>query len=204
MRYDEIRAAAKRLFDRKEEVDFAAATILRLNPKIGMRPSEWRSAYLEGDVLHWTAEKTANGRGNVKDPRLKIKSMSKCEASRWLLNCLKPYREDDLKWSHLVDRLRSRIADVCEKLEIEGISLYTTRDILIACELLLGTDTAEVAAKVNHKSTRTQRRHYAPKRFGYKMTQSPVSVPASLVATVRQPEPFLREKIYGSVPRLAP
>jgi hypothetical protein len=89
-------------------------------------------------------------------------------------------------------------------LGVERISPYTTRNVFIANQLLLGTDPAEVAAMVNHKLTRTQRRHYASKLSGCQLSYSLVSAPPELIATVERTTPFSFDKLRGSLFTLSP
>jgi hypothetical protein len=183
----------------------AAANFLKLNIFLGLRPGEWRTAYLSGSELHWVAEKTTNGRGNSKNPYVYLNNLERWGGTlRAFLNFLQPYRADDEEWLRMVDLLRSRIADACKKLGIARVSLYSSRDIYIASELALGAEPEEVAAKVNHRTTRTQRRNYAPKRFGHKRSSSLVSAPPALVATVQTTQPFLLDKVRGPQPELSP
>jgi integrase len=194
--FDELLSVTQYLSKTGDELNIAASTYLKSNIFLGLRPGEWKSAYLEGNTFHWTAEKTTNNRGNVKNPHLQLQSQELWIGTlRWLLDFFKPYRDDEKQWSRLFDRLRSRIAYACKKLGIARISFYTTRDIFIATELLLGTDPIEVAAKVNHKSARTHRRHYATKFSGYKMSRSLTAVDQRLVATVVPIELFSLEKL---------
>jgi hypothetical protein len=198
----ELQAVTKYLAGTKDKLNDAAAKFLKLNVFLGLRPNEWRSAYLEGSSLHWTAEKTSNSRGNTKRPALHLQS-----AGFWLVTLrgflafLKPYRDDEREWERLFDRLRSRIAYACKKLGIARIAMYAARDQFIATELAIGTDPVELAAKVNHKSVRTQRRHYASKRSGYKMSHSLTAVDRCLVVTVIAAEPFSIEKLKGAQPQ---
>ena len=201
--FDELQPVIKYLSATGDKLNIAASNYLKLNIFLGLRPGEWKSAYLLGSSFHWTAEKTSNGRGNVKNPNVRLQSPERWIGTlRWFLDFLKPYRDNETEWSRLFDRLRSRIAYACEKVGIARISLYTTRDVFIATELLLGTDPTEVAAKVNHKSARTQRRHYASKGSGYKMSHSLTAVDQSLVATVTPIESFSFDKLRGSQPQL--
>jgi integrase len=201
--FDDLQRVTKYLSATGDELNIAAGTYLKLNIFLGLRPGEWKSAYLQGSSFHWTAEKTSNGRGNDKNPSVRLQSPEQWIGTlRWFLDFLKPYRDNEQEWSRLFDRLRSRIAYACEKVGIGRISLYATRDVFIATELLLGTDPTEVAAKVNHKSARTQRRHYATKGSGYKMSHSLTAVDQSLVATVTPIESFSFDKLRGAQPQL--
>ena len=190
------------LRDRRDGANIAASLYLTFGIFLGLRPGEWRSAWLEGATFHWTAEKTGNGRGNVKNPKLQLDWPDGWITKlRWFLDYVKPYRENEGGWKLLTDRLRSRIAYACSVKGIARISLYITRDIFIATELLAGTDPAEVAAKVNHKSPRTQRRHYASKASGFPLLRSLTSVDRACVATVAPIEPFSLDKVRGSRPQ---
>ncbi len=116
----------------------AAADFLELNVFLGLRPGEWRTAYIAGDELHWVAEKTTNERGNSEKPCVQLNNLEQRGGTlRAFLKFLSQYRTDDEEWSHLVDRLRSRIAHACRRLGIKRIALYTTRDVHIASELAL-------------------------------------------------------------------
>lgn len=201
--FDELQPVVRYLSATEDKLNVAAAAYLKLNIFLGLRPGEWRSAYLQGSSFHWTAEKTSNGRGNTKNPKVRLQSVERWIGTlRWFLEFLKPYTDDEKDWSRLFECLRSRIAYACNKVGIDRIALYTTRDVFIATELLLGTDPAEVAAKVNHKSARTQRRHYATKRSGYKMSHSLTAVDQSLVASVTPIEVFSFDKVRSLQPQL--
>lgn len=199
---DEFQLVARYLRDRGDDGNVASALYLALGFLVGLRPGEWKSAWLEGSTLHWTAEKTSNGRGNVKNPKLQLDWPDAWLTKlRWFLDYLRPYRGNEEMWKQLIDRLRSRIAYACSVKGIARISLYITRDIFIATELLAGTVPAELAAKVNHKSPRTQRRHYANKASGFSMPRSLTSVDSACVATVVPIEPFSLDKVRSSRPQ---
>jgi hypothetical protein len=201
--FDDLQRLTKYLSATGDELNIAAATYLKLNIFLGLRPGEWKSAYLQGSSFYWTAEKTSNGRGNVTNPNVRLQSLDQWIGTlRWFFGFLKPYRDNEKEWSRLFDRLRSRIAYACEKVGIARICLYTTRDVFIATELLLGADPTEVAAKVNHKSARTQRRHYATKSAGYKISRSLTAIDQSLIATVTPVESFSFDKLRGPLPQL--
>lgn len=201
--FDELKPVIEYLSATDDKLNAAAAAYLKLNIFLGLRPGEWRSAYLQGSSFHWTAEKTSNGRGNAQYPKVRLQSAERWTGTlRWFLDFLKPFSYNEKEWSRLFECLRSRIAYACNKVGIVRIALYTTRDVFIATELLLGTDPAEVAAKVNHKSARTQRRHYATKRSGYKISYSLTAVDQSLVATVTPIELFSFDKLTGLQPQL--
>lgn len=203
--FNEMQRVVKYLSPRENRWNFAASEFLKLNINLGLRPSEWRTAYLKDSTFYWTAEKTTNGRGNAKNPHVRLNNLESWGGTlRSFLEFIKPYRDDDEQWLRLIDRLRSRIAYACEKLGVERISPYTTRNVFIANQLLLGTDPAEVAAMVNHKLTRTQRRHYASKLSGYQLSYSLVSAPPELIATVERTTPFSFDKLRGSLFTLSP
>jgi integrase len=198
----EFRLAVRYLCDRGDDDNIAASLYLTFGMLLGIRPGEWRTAWLDGSAFNWAAEKTGNGRGNVEKPKLQLDWPDKMIAKlRWFLNYVKVYCENDEAWNLFIDRLRSRIAYACSVTGIKRISPYITRDIFIATELLAGTDPAEVAAKVNHKSSRTQRRHYASKASGFHMVQTLTSVDRACVATVAPIEPFSFDKVRDSRPQ---
>lgn len=193
---EELQSLTRYLSGTRNPMNGAAAKFLRLNVFFGLRPGEWRSAHLIDNTIHWKAEKTTNGRGNSEDPALTV-NPALLATLRSFLDFLQPYRGDEKQWERLFERLRSRIAYACKKLGIRRIALYTTRDVFIATELLSGTDPTELAAKVNHKSVRTHRRHYASKRSGYNLSYSLTSIDSQLVATVTAVEPFSINKVRG-------
>ena len=64
--FDELQPVIKYLSATGDKLNIAASNYLKLNIFLGLRPGEWKSAYLLGSSFHWTAEKTSNGRGNVR------------------------------------------------------------------------------------------------------------------------------------------
>jgi hypothetical protein len=199
----DFKKVVRRLSCKGDKLNVAASYFLKLNVFFGLRPGEWRTAYLRGNTLYWTAEKTTNGRGNVDNPYVDIqRSQLGIESLRSFLDFLKPYRDNEQEWLRLFERLRSRIAYACEKEKVARIAPYTTRDLFIASQLLNGTDPIEVAAKANHKSVRSHRRHYASKRSGYKMSYNPTTVDRKLVANIIPLEPFSLDKLGNSHPQL--
>jgi hypothetical protein len=202
MNFHDFEILRRHLAKKADKQSLAASRYLAFGVLLGLRPGEFRSARLEGTTLHWIAEKTSAVRGNAKNPELHLKWPEQWMTGlRWFLEYLKPYRDDDEKWTRFTDRLRARIAYACKSKCIARISLYITRDLFIASELLAGTDPLEVAAKVNHRSERTQRRHYAKKGSGFPLVRSLTSIDPARVQTVLPVTPFSPETLSRSLPK---
>lgn len=193
----ELRKVCLYLAAASDEMSQVAAKFLAFGPRVGLRPGEWRSVQLLGDTITWRALKTSNYRGCVAEPKLILVGWTAelLDQLKWLLRTISPYTSDDNKWYKFVERLRSRIAYACKACGIRRISLYTARHIFVATEKLLATDPAKLAAKLNHKTTRTHTRHYARKNCGLPMRVSMTAADPRAVEMVKRVEAFSLERI---------
>ncbi len=154
--------------DHGERLNVWIAGYLQIASRIGWRPGEIMSMWLNGNYLRASAEKHTNERGLCdiceiglhEYPRRLIKKLA-----AWIAETGELANERGGRWK-LRDLVKKRISRACKKLGIRPISLYTLRHVAIGSMKQSGFTREEIAAIVNHASTRTATERYGKARTG--------------------------------------
>lgn len=185
--FSDIARVSRWLHQKGDPLNIGASQFLRLSILVGLRPSEWRSARLNGTELTWMAAKCTNSRGLRSNPSLRLCSWPR----EWLailedfLRFLSDYTATDRDWKLCTESLRSHIAYACKVNGVARICPYSARHVFVATEKKLGTDPVLLSIKLNHRTTRTQTSHYAHKRGGLPMSRSLTAADQALMPEVR-------------------
>lgn len=158
--------------------DRLAARLLNHNVRLFLRPSEWRTAILQGNILVVRNGKATNGRALGFHRRLDltdygpegVNDLSK------LLAVLQKQAQTAEGFRRLWGRLASRIARACKEIGIKRLAPYTTRHIGMA-NAKSWMSPEEVAATAGHKTTATASSHYAKRRTAWRSKPSGVARP---------------------------
>lgn len=177
---------------------------LMFNIALFLRPIEYGSARIEYDgarpgdaspavLLVVQNAKATNGRANGK---VRKRDLSQCDPE--FIRALELYLKTFQKalsaaesWKALQDRLASRLARVCEILDIDRVSFYTLRHVGMSTAKRSMTP-IEVAAAAGHASVRTAMSHYAKRRTGWRLSRAFAGKPTpDSIARVRgEPRTF--------------
>ncbi|MGU3363003.1 hypothetical protein ACLBWX_22025 [Methylobacterium sp. M6A4_1b] len=170
-----------------------AHRMLWLGVELGLRPSEWATARLEGATLVVTNAKATNGRGNGEVRSLGLKGLEPALAK--MIVELVAMIETALKessWAQVAARIRylfswasAEAAKSVPSLRRARICPYSTRHIAAARAKCV-MDESGVAALLGHVSTRTATAHYARKRSAKGWAPIRVMVDPAQTATVRR------------------
>lgn len=163
------------------------AGYLQIGSRIGWRPGELVEMSLDGYYLRAPAEKNTNTRSltptcevDLREyPRRLIKKLES-----WISETTSLANDYGDKWK-LRDAAREQISNACEKLGIRPISPSTLRHHAIACMKKSGLTREEIAAIVNHASTRTATERYGKARTGSKRAKKRFRFDPARLALVR-------------------
>jgi len=163
------------------------AGLVTFEPIFGLRPREWLSAQITGDVLVVTCAKHTNRRGVAAEREIVLTNLSD-DQRRGLARFIAAFHTAAAKcgiWQVLHDRLSKSLTRACQELGMPPICLYTMRHQAIATAKR-HMPPIEVAALFGHASPATAPRHYARRRAGWKVDPGIRATP-SIVALVRRP-----------------
>ena len=149
--------------------DGLAARLLSHNVSLCLRPSEWRTATIQRNILIIRNGKATNGRALGSHRRLDLKeygSEGVSDLSK-LLVVLRRRAQGAESLRRLWKCLAARIARACEHIDIKRVSPYTTRHVGMA-NAKGWMSPEEVAATAGHKTTATAMTHYARRRTGWR------------------------------------
>ncbi|SFV38803.1 hypothetical protein SAMN05216456_3625 [Devosia crocina] len=136
---------------------------------LGLRPSEYSDADLQGSLLVVRTRKATNGRGLGEFRELDLSGISHQEQAsiHRLIESFATASQGEL--ARLLDRLGGRLRRACRRVGVEPFALYTTRHQAIANMKAAGKSAAEIAAAVGHGSLRTAGKAYARRSSGWKL-----------------------------------
>lgn len=190
---DELRAISAALRQSPHPYARLAHRMLWLGVELGLRPSEWATARLEGTTLVVTNAKATNGRGNGEVRSLGLDDLEPALAK--MIVELVGMIETTLKehsWAKVAAGVRYLFAWASEEAAKSVASLrgaricpYSTRHIA-AARAKNAMDESGVAAFLGHGSTRTATMHYARKRSAKGWTPIRVTLDPTQTATVRR------------------
>jgi hypothetical protein len=167
--------------------------MLWLGIELGLRPSEWATARLDGTTLVVTNAKATNGRGNGEVRSLGLDKLDPAliEMIVELVGMIETAVEEN-SWAKIAAGVRylfawasAEAAKHVRSLRGARICPYSTRHIA-AARAKNGLDESGVAAFLGHVSTRTATMHYARKRSATGWAPIRVTVDPSQTATVRK------------------
>ena len=185
-----------------------ASHMLCLGTELGLRPTEWSTARLEGTTLVVTNAKATNSRANGEVRHLELSDLTPNLATmvKELLAMIEAALETST-WvkiaagiRHLCSWASAKAAIAVPSLRGAKISPYTTRHIAAARAKVV-MDEAGVAAFLGHNSTRTAQSHYARKRTATGWAPTRVGVDPSQVKTVRRTYRARGEKLTSTSPK---
>lgn len=133
----------------------------------GLRPVEWRDAYLEGRVLHVVNAKNTNGRacGNTRSLDLRNLDSKRFSIVIEMLNIVS--KQDDFEKFYKACALHLyRMGKKIWPKRKQLPSLYSARHQFSADSKALELSSIEIAALMGHLSDETASLHYAKKRTG--------------------------------------
>lgn len=145
------------------------------NSIVGLRPIEWKSAYLgvvDGDkVLVVVNAKNTNGRSHGKLRHLNLTKINEAELSLILkqLNIAGKYNIDDVTWSRYYNAVRLTIYHMTRKTlsnRRKYPTLYSTRHQFAANAKAADLGKSEIAALMGHAVDTTATMHYGRKKHG--------------------------------------
>lgn len=157
---------------------------------LGLRPSEYSDADMQGCMLVIRSRKVTNGRGLGEFRELDLSDILEAEIDsiHRLIADFATAGQGELEL--LLDRLGSRLRRACKRLGIKSIALYTTRHQAIANMKKAGKTAREIAAAVGHKSLLTANKSYAPRSSGW--TSAPTArATQDMIAKIEQTAPPL-------------
>lgn len=164
----EHQALLRHLAAGKHADDMLISGFVYFGPKIFLRPSEYRGAWMDGELLHVPNAKATNGRANglVREGRPDLSDQER-NALNGFLERLNAAAFKAESWNKLIDRLSARLARICKSIGIRRVSFYTLRHVGMAIAKN-NLSAREVAAAAGHASVRTATSHYARKQTGWK------------------------------------
>ncbi len=171
----------------KDRLNVWIAGYLQIASRLGWRPGEMLSVWINGNYLCAFAEKHTNARGLCdiceiglhEFPRRLIEKLA-----AWISETGKLADENGGRWK-LRDLVKKRIARACKKFGIRPISLYTLRHVAIASMKKSGFTPKEIAAIINHKCTRTASERYGKARTGTKRAKKMFRIDPQRLALVQ-------------------
>ncbi|WGS18634.1 MULTISPECIES: hypothetical protein [unclassified Bradyrhizobium] len=171
--------------------DRLAARLLNHNVRLFLRPSEWRTAIIQGNTLIIRNGKATNGRALGTHRQLDLKDYGGKGVSDLskLLVFLRKRAQGAESFRHLWGSLASRIARACKEIGIKRVSPYSTRHIGMA-NAKSWMSPEEVAATAGHKTTATATAHYAKRRTGWRTKPLGVARPMAedVAKVIRSPK----------------
>lgn len=134
---------------------------------LGLRPSEYSDADLQGSLLVIRTRKATNGRGLGEFRELDLSDISYAELASLhrLIEAFGTANQGEL--GHLLDRLGGRLRRACRRVGVEPFALYTTRHQAVANMKAAGRTIAEMAAVLGHGGVRTSGKSYAGRSHGW-------------------------------------
>lgn len=156
---------------------------------LGLRPSEYSDADMQGSLLVIRSRKITNGRGLGAFRELDLSDISAVEIAsiHRLIADFATASQGELEL--LLDRLGSRLRRACQRLDIKNIALYTTRHQAIANMKAAGKSAAEIAAAVGHGSLYTAGKSYAPRSSGWRQVPT-ARATQDMIAKIEQKAPI--------------
>lgn len=187
IRMADLRRLIEFFRDQGDRLSVWIAGYLQVASRIGWRPGEMVSLWLDGKNLCAFAEKHTNERslcgiceiGLHEYPRHLIEKLA-----AWILETERLANEHGGRWK-LRDLVKKRISRACEKLGIRTISLYTLRHVAIASMKKSGLTREEIAVIVNHACTRTATERYGKARTGTKRAKKMFRIDPWRVSLIR-------------------
>ena len=145
------------------------------NSIVGLRPIEWKSAYLEvvdGEkILVVLNAKNTNGRSHGKLRHLNLTKINEAELSLILrqLNIAGRYNSDDATWTRYYNAIRLTIYHMTRNVlsnRRKYPTLYSTRHQFAANAKAADLGKSEIAALMGHAVDTTATMHYGRKKHG--------------------------------------
>jgi hypothetical protein len=135
---------------------------------LGLRPSEYSDADLQGSLLVIRTRKATNGRGLGEFRELDLSGISHAELASLhrLIEAFGTASQGEL--GLLLDRLGGRLRRACRRVGVEPFALYSTRHQAVANMKAAGRTIAEMAAVLGHGGLRTSGKSYAGRSNGWK------------------------------------
>jgi integrase len=175
VRLQEIAVLAEKSKNKKGKWIKPALIWMSANILVGLRPIEWRQAYLKFEnskiILVVMNAKNTNSRSNGQFRNLDITDLEEAEITRikTQLSIIKYYVKDDLSWNTYYSGVRHSLHLITREYlpnQRKYPSLYSTRHQFAANAKSEGMSKAEVAALMGHAVDTTASMHYGKKKHG--------------------------------------
>ena len=148
---------------------------LGTNILVGLRPSEWRHAYLDEQgskvtLVVWNAKNT-NGRGHGEKRHIDVTGLGSKAVNRIReqIQSASQHAGDDTAWNTYYAGVRNAIHQITRKFlpnQRKYPTLYSSRHQFAANAKSSGMSKLEVAALLGHASDDTAGSHYGKKKHG--------------------------------------
>lgn len=142
---------------------------------VGLRPCEWRSAYIEQSEGHTIMviknAKNTNGRSHGELRHIELSQLKREELCLVMLqlNATKLFATNDVEWNKYYLGVRKAIYKITRGLlpaKRKYATLYTSRHQFAADAKSSGMSKVEVAALMGHATDETATMHYGKKKHG--------------------------------------
>ena len=150
-----------------------------------MRPVEWLSARIKGNVLVVKNAKHTNGRGHSPErifPLIDLEKVERAELGKLLKTLSAVPNEAD--WARQLKQLSSRLTYICKKIDIKPLSFAGLRGIAIAI-LKRHRGARKAGYFSGHKSDRTSRTSYPHSSTAPKALKARVDATEEMLAVVQ-------------------
>ena len=189
---DEIKMLRSFLLRRAHPDDLLLARLLTHGCMLGLRPSEWARATLNGSILTIVNSKCTNSRACGTHRKIILGDHYDAPATRASLRslCSEMHTRIGGNGSTAVHRRRvisglaARLRRACVKMLIRPLALYSLRHVALATAKKMLT-ACEVAALAGHATDRTAGQHYARRRSGWSLPTSPARPTSETISRVR-------------------
>lgn len=163
----ELHRVCKFLLGRGKLEDRLLALLLIHGVFLGMRPSEYSDADLQGSLLVIHSRKATNGRSLGEYRELDLSDVPEGELSSLyrLIETFATASQGHLE--RLLDRLGARLRRACHRVGVVPFALYTMRHQAIANMKRAGKTAVEIAAAVGHGGLGTSGESYARRSAGW-------------------------------------
>jgi hypothetical protein len=179
------------LFREGTDAARVAAGILEHGVRLGLRPSEWFSARIVGNVLRCRSGKYSveNGRalGETRDVSLEGYDAGDLIDLGDLLAAIARVLAQAGRADLALRRIQAVLRKVRDQAGVDGLCLYTSRQQCRANLAAAGLTREEIAVWMGHASADTAGSHYAPARKGWRSAKyfKPAPADDTLLTWVR-------------------
>jgi hypothetical protein len=186
-------------------------TFIYANILVGLRPCEWRRAYLEiievevdGKLSNHLClviynAKNTNGRSHGEKRHIVLTGMHPHEQNmiKKQLNSIKEYRHDDNSWAYYYNAISAEFRRLTRKYLFRPgknptyPTLYSTRHQFVANAKFAGFEDDEIGAMLGHATDLTSSLHYANRHQGTGgFCVKPIALEVAKIKNVKRPNKY--------------